>query len=301
MQILIVGGTGFVGGHLVKRFLDSGHGVTVTGTRPESRLASDRRFQYLQADTAQPGPWQQAVGRADVIINLAGRTIFRRWSVPYKQAIYDSRILTTRNIVAALPEPSTAALVSTSAVGYYGNGGDALLTEDAAPGDDFLGVLAREWEAAALAAAAKGVRVAIARFGIVLGEGGGALAAMLPAFRLGLGGPLGNGRQWFPWIHLGDLAGAIEWLALRDDLQGSFNLCAPNPATNKELAQTLGRVLGRPAFVPAPALVLKLLLGEMAGVLLSGQRAVPAKLLAAGFEFRYPRLEKALTALLHKD
>jgi uncharacterized protein (TIGR01777 family) len=252
----------------------------------------------IRADTTQPGPWQQAAAEADWIVNLAGRTIFHRWSEAYKQQIRDSRILTTRNLVAALPGHRPVVLISTSAVGYYGDGADALLAETAPAGNDFLARLSVDWEQAALDATAKGARVAIARFGIVLSADGGALAQMLPAFRWLVGGPLGSGRQWFPWIHMGDLVAAIEFLAGRDDLAGPFNLCAPHPVINRELARTLGRTLGRPAFVPAPAPALRLLMGEMAGVLLAGQRAVPQRLMAAGFQFRYPHLDGALEALL---
>lgn len=300
MRVLIIGGTGFVGGHLVRRFLELGHGVTVVGSRPESRLLSERRFDYLRADTSQPGPWQMAANQADLIINLAGRTIFHRWTKRYKQTIYDSRIKTTRLLVEALSDQSDAVLISTSAVGYYGDGGDQLLDEDAAKGDDFLSDLARDWEGEASKAAAKGVRVVITRFAVVLGLDGGALATMLPAFRMGMGGPLGSGRQWFPWIHRDDLVSAIVFLAGRRELAGPFNLASPHPTTNLVFVRALAHSLGRPAVIPAPALALKLALGEMATALLSGQRAVPAKLLAAGFEFRYPRLEDALISLLKK-
>lgn len=298
MRVLITGGTGFIGWHLSVRFSEHGHTVTLLGTRAASPEAASGPYRTLQADTTQPGSWQQAAADADLIVNLAGRTIFKRWSARTKQQIYDSRIQTTRNVVAALPAGSRAVLVSTSAVGYYGDGQESVLTEDAAPGHDFLAALARDWEAEAMGAAVKGVRVVLARFGVVLGSDGGALANMLPAFRFFAGGPLGSGRQWFPWIHIHDLCAAIHFLYERDDLAGAFNLCSPHPARNRELAQTLGRILGRPAVMPAPALVLKLLLGEMAGVLLASQRAVPERLLAAGFQFQYPHLEAALTDLL---
>ena len=209
-----------------------------------------------------------------------------------------SRIETTRNLVAALPASSCAVLVSTSAVGYYGNRRDELLTEDAAPGDDFLARLSREWEEQALPAADKGARVVTARFGIVLGTTGGALGAMLPAFRAFVGGPLGDGTQWFPWIHVDDLIGALDFLARGTDLQGPFNLCAPNPVRNADLARILGRVLGRPAKLAMPAMALKILMGELASVLLAGQRVVPQKLLGCGYKFQYPQLEAALRNLL---
>ena len=302
MQTLITGGTGFVGHHLRAHFLNQGHRVTVIGTRPTFELESDNidasKYTYIQADTTQPGMWQQAAVQSDLIVNLTGRTIFKRWSKSYKRQIYDSRILTTRHLVTALPQESKTVLINTSAVGYYGDGGDRLLAEDAPNGSDFLAALAKDWEHEALQAAAKGARVVLARFGIVLGADGGALANMLPAFRKFAGGPIGSGRQWFPWIHIADLAGAIQFLADRDDLSGPFNLCGPQPVRNRELAQALGKTIGRPAVVTVPALALKLALGEGAHVLLAGQRAVPAALQAAGFEFQHPHLDRALGDLL---
>ncbi len=298
MQVLITGGTGFVGRHLARGFLDQGHAVTLVGSSYGEHGACAGACRTLQADTSRPGNWQQSAAEADLIINLTGRTIFKRWTPRYKQQIYDSRILTTRNIVAALPPGRSVVLVSTSAVGYYGDGRDALLPETAPAGNDFLARLSVDWEQAALGALAKGARVVLARFGIVLAADGGALAKMLPPFRLFAGGPIGSGRQWFPWIHMADLVAAIEFLAGRGDLSGAFNLCSPQPVTNRELAQALGHSLGRPAIMPTPGLALKLLMGEMAGVLLAGQRAVPERLTAAGFQFQFPRLDQALADLL---
>jgi len=189
-------------------------------------------------------------------------------------------------------------LISTSAVGYYGNCGDIELNEDSPAGQDFLASLAMNWEAEAKKGEAKGARVVLARFGIVLGRDGGALAKMIPAFRSFVGGPLGNGRQWFPWIHIQDLLGALNFLAARSDLKGAFNLCAPHPVTNAEMADALGKSLGRPAKMAVPAFVLKMMMGELGGVLLSSQRALPAKLLAAGFDFGFPQIEAALADLI---
>jgi hypothetical protein len=296
MHVLITGGTGFVGRHLADRFLGQGHAVTLIGSRAATESSGSCRI--LQADTTQPGDWQQAVAEADLIVNLAGRTLFHRWSEDYKQQMYASRIRTTQNLVDALPGGRRTVLVSTSAVGYYGDGGDALLTESAPGGNDFLARLSVDWESAAQGAVAKGARVVLARFGIVLEARGGALAKMLPAFRMFAGGPLGSGRQWFSWIHMADLLAAIEFLAGRDDLAGPFNLCAPHPVRNRDLARTLGSVLGRPAVMPVPALALRLVMGEMAGVLLAGQQVEPERLLAAGFQFKYPHLEGALSDLL---
>lgn len=298
MRVLITGGTGFVGTHLIRHCLESGHRVTALGTRKIHDRIDHPGFCYCSADTTHPGQWQQYVAESDWIFNLAGRTIFQRWTRRSKQQIYDSRILTTRCVVDALPSRTEAVLVSASAVGYYGNGGDTELTESSPGGDDFLASVSRDWEREANKAEGRGGRVAVARFGIVLGADGGALAKMIPAFRSFIGGPLGNGRQWFPWIHIDDLTAACCHLASRDDLHGPFNFCAPQPVRNLEMARTLGKVLGRPAKMAVPPFVLKMMMGEMAGVLLGGQRAVPSRLTAAGFEFRYPKIDGALSDLV---
>lgn len=294
MKIFIVGGTGFVGTHLCSFFLQQGHAVTALGTRPQKQEPKDRRLRYLAADTTRPGAWQQEIAASDAVVNLAGKTIFKRWNEDYKQQIYDSRVLTTRNIVDAMPAGSPCVLCSTSAVGYYGDRADEILAETAPAGQGFMADIARAWEREALRAAEKGVRVALMRFGIVLGQDGGALAQMLPAFRMFVGGPLGSGRQWFPWIHVQDLMRAVQFLVETSDLGGPFNLCAPNPVRNRELAATLGRVLGRPALLPAPRALLRLMLGEVAAVLVESQRAVPKNLADSGFSFRFPALQPAL-------
>jgi uncharacterized protein (TIGR01777 family) len=298
MKVLIIGGTGFIGSHLAQAVCGAGHAVTVVGSRPAPAGNAKEAFDRIQADTTRTGPWQEAVAQSDLIVNLAGRTISHRWTERYKQQIYDSRILTTRHLVNALPNPCRSALISASAVGYYGDGGETELHENAPAGNDFLAGLAKDWEAAALAASAKGARVVIARFGIVLGREGGALAAMLPAFRKFMGGPLGSGRQWFPWVHIRDLVAAIRFLADHADLSGPFNLCAPHPVRNAELARSLGRVLGRPAKMAAPAFMLKMMFGELADALLASQRAVPVRLLAAGFNFGFNELDAALSDLI---
>jgi len=297
MNLLIAGASGFVGSHLSRLLLDKGWAVTGLGTSRQPPQLPEGNYTWISADTTRPGNWQTAVPAADVIINLAGRTIFKRWSKAYKQQMLDSRILTTRNLVAALPANSGATFLSTSAVGYYGSRGEEILTEASAPGADFLAGLSVDWEKEALAAEEKGARVALMRFGIVLAAGGGALGKMVPAFRMFAGGPVGDGRHWFPWIHMADLIGAIELLIDRKDLDGPFNFVAPNPQRNGEFAKTLGKVLGRPAVLPAPAFMLRLLMGEMGGVLLSSQRAVPDRLTQAGFQFQYPEAAPALADL----
>lgn len=298
MRIAVTGGSGFVGTDLSRHLLRAGHHVTAFGSRAHFGLIDHGAFNYVSADTTHPGPWQGEITGADLIFNLAGRSIFQRWTKRYKQQIYDSRILTTRHLVGALPEQSNAVLVSTSAVGYYGNCGDTELTESSAIGSDFLSEVAKDWEAEAMAAETKGVRVAIARFGIVLGRGGGALQKMIPAFRSFMGGPLGSGRQWFPWIHMDDMVAALEFLGTGAELTGPVNVCAPQPVRNSQMAEALGRALGRPAKMAAPAFVLKMVMGELAGTLLGSQRALPERLLASGFEFTFPQIDTALKNLV---
>jgi hypothetical protein len=297
MKILITGGTGFVGTHLSRACLDAGHEVTVLGTRSHPRPGDPPGLRRIAADTTGPGQWQAYAAAADLIFNLAGRNIFQRWTRKHKQQIYDSRILTTRNVVDALPMEAATAMISTSAVGYYGNCGDTELSEESPAGTDFLASVARDWEAEARKAEAKGARVVLARFGIVLGPDGGALAKMIPAFKSLLGGPLGSGRQWFPWIHVQDLVGALRFLARRSDLKGPFNLCAPHPVTNAVMARALGKVLGRPAKMPVPAFMVRMIAGELGDVLLSSQRTLPVRLSKAGFEFDFENIDTALAEI----
>ncbi len=297
MHILITGASGFVGSHLSQALIDTDWQVTGIGTSRDHILAQHTGFTWISADTTQPGPWQDAVPRADVIVNLAGRTIFKRWTKAYKKQMQASRILTTRNLVAALPPECGSVFLSTSAVGLYGSRGDDILTEDAPAGSDFLSVLSNEWEAEARQAEEKGARVALMRFGVVLAAGGGALGKMVPAFKMFAGGPVGSGHHWFPWIHMSDLIGAIEFLISRKDIDGPFNFVAPGQIRNGDFARTLGKSLGRPAVMPVPAFMLRLLLGEMGNTLLSSQRAAPDRLTKAGFDFQFPDAAQALEDL----
>mgnify|MGYP000138556880 CR=1 FL=1 len=300
MKIWITGGSGFVGSHLSARLLDAGHAVVAVGRSPEFDGIRHENFRYVSADTREAGQWQEEIREADAVVNLAGKSIFAYWTEATKKEIYDSRVETTRNITAALdgaPGRETV-LVSTSAVGYYGDRGDDILTETSARGEGFLADLSRDWEDAAMAAAEKGVRVVIVRFGIVLDKDGGALKQMLPPFRLGLGGPLGDGRQWFPWIHMDDLVSAILFALAEPEISGPLNLTAPNPVRNRQFVRAMGRVLRRPAFVPVPGFALKTALGEFGEVLLSSQRALPVRLLDSGFHFEYPDIGPALKQLI---
>jgi uncharacterized protein len=300
MNIFITGGSGFTGTHLAKRFLETEEScqVTATGSRRRHPSLTDDRFRYLQADTTEPGDWQEAVAKADLILNLAGRSIFHPWTEKYKTQLRASRIRTTRNLVAALPEKTKLLLCSASAVGFYGSCKEEMLTETSPRGEDFLAKLAEEWEAAALAAEVKGARVVLMRFGIILGSEGGAIPKMLPAFRLGLGGPLGSGEQWFPWMHIEDLYRGVRFIMQQPELEGPINFTAPQPIRQAELAKLIGRLLHRPAFLPTPALAVKLAMGELGENLLASQRAIPGRLDQAGFEFSFPEMEGALRDIL---
>ena len=298
MRIMITGGSGFVGQHLARFFLEKGHRIVATGTSDAHPLIGQKNFEYIQADTTQAGAWQDEVGKAEAIVNLAGRSIFHRWTNAYKQEIMDSRILTTRNLVDALPSTKKVSLLSTSAVGYYGNRGDETLTEDATAGTDFLAEVGIQWENEAMRASAVNHRVVIMRFSVVLGPNGGALAQMVPAYKMYAGGALGSGRQWFPWIHLDDLMAAVDFCLERQDLSGPVNFCAPGSVTSKGFAKALGRALHRPAILKVPTFALRMAMGEMGSVLLNSQRAIPARLMQAGFEFQYPDVDDALQHLL---
>lgn len=297
MKILITGGTGFVGTYLTQQLLMDGHDIHIVGRSSQPRNQSGR-VHMIRADATRQGPWQDAVKDADAVINLAGASIFGRWTPAYKQQIYDSRILTTRHVVEAME--GNRILISTSAVGYYGSRGDDILTESESCGRDFLSKVATDWEHEAFEARKKNIRIAAARFGVVLGKSGGALKQMTAPFKWFAGGPMGSGRQWFSWIHISDLAAGLIYLMENEKIQGPVNLCSPVPVTAKELAETLGSVLGRPAVLPAPSFALRLMLGEFADTLLASQRVIPEKLTAAGFVFRFPDLKSALTDLLQE-
>jgi uncharacterized protein (TIGR01777 family) len=300
MKIFIVGGSGFVGDFLSRYLVERGHHVTATGTRLRHSFENSKRFVYLSADTTIAGPWQDRICEVDAIINLAGQNIFRYWTEASKRRIRDSRVLTTRNIVLAMGEKQGQILLNTSAVGYYGDRGDELLDESSSPGDDFLAGVSLDWEKAAVQAQVIGARVALLRFSVILGKDGGALAKMLPAFKFFAGGPMGSGMQWFSWMHIQDLAAAVEMILFNEDMQGPFNCCSPHPQRNRDFAKALGNALSRPAFMKTPGFAVKLIMGEMGNVILGGQRCVPQKLQQHGFEFQYPVLKNALENLLNE-
>lgn len=295
-SVFITGASGFVGRFLSQQFLEKGYRVTGTGTSERHELSrTHEAFEWLRADTSQPGTWQDRVSQSDIVVNLAGRNIFSYWTRTYKQSIYDSRIFTTRHVVQAMANGSL--LLNASAVGFYGDKKESDLTEDMPPGDDFLARVCLDWEKEAYQALEKGSRVAVMRFGVVLGNGG-ALAKMLPAFKMMAGGPLGSGRQWFPWIHIRDLFNAVLFIAGDDSLSGAFNFTAPSPVRQKAFAKKLGAVLNRPAVIPAPAFAVRLVMGEMGKSFLNSQKAFPEKLLDHGFRFSFPGLDGALENIL---
>jgi uncharacterized protein (TIGR01777 family) len=296
MKILITGGTGFVGTQLTSRLIKDGNEVTVltrTLKEPENRIAG---ISYLRGDPTQQGPWREVIKNHDALINLAGASIFSRWTDAQKKAIRESRIKATRNLVEGMASypGKKITLFSASAVGYYGFCRDEELTESSPHGDDFLARLTVEWEGEALKAAERGARVVITRFGIVLGEKGGAIGQMIPLFRMYIGGRIGSGRQWFSWIHIADLTEAFVFMMKHPEITGPVNLCSPNPVRNKELAKALGKALHRPSFMPAPGFMVKLVLGEFGSVILKGQRVIPKKLMDGGFVFKYGDINQAL-------
>lgn len=289
MHVLITGGSGFIGRALARALLAQGDRVTVLSRHPAAARAHLPSTVALVAALPPETP--------DAVVNLAGENLgAHRWNETRKQAFMDSRAGTTRALVAwmrSLPTPPRT-LVSGSAVGYYGARGDEPLDEDAPPGREYQAELCRTWEQAALGAEGLGVRVCRIRIGIVLGPDGGALAQMKLPFRLGLGGPLGAGRQWMSWIHRQDLVRLILWLLAGSARSGAYNATAPNPVTNRDFARALAASLHRPAPLAMPAPLVELLIGEMAHLLLTGQKVVPTRALREGFTFEYPELPAAL-------
>ncbi len=292
MTVFVTGGTGFVGRHLVEHLRSRGHRVVLL-VRPGPPRDLPECDRVVEGDPSRWGPWWGEVRRCHAAVNLAGEPIHGRWTPDKKIRIRDSRVLTTRNLVDAIPPGRPFVLFSASAVGVYGDAGERKLDETAPAGRDFLARVAREWEAEALRARDKGARVVIGRLAVVLGPGG-ALVRMQELAGKGLAGPLGGGRQWVSWIHRGDAARAVVFLLERRDLEGVFNVAAPEPVRQAEFVRAAAEAAGRRPGPPVPALAVRLALGEAATVVLSSQRMVPRRLLEAGFRFRFPKLRPAL-------
>src|SRR3954467_1855740 len=299
MRVTVTGATGLIGRRLVAELRRRGDEVTVLSRDPDK--ASSRLGVEAVAwnATEEPAPGAALAGR-DAVVHRAGEPVAQRWNDEVKRRIHDSRVTGTRNLVAGLREadPRPRVLVSASAVGYYGPHGDERVTESDPAAGDFLGQVCVEWEAEADEARELGVRVAYVRTGIALDPKAGALKTMLPAFKLGLGGPIAGGAQYMPWIHIGDLVGLYLAALDGDAWTGPLNGTAPEPVTQKQFAKSLGRALHRPAFAPAPRFALKLLMGEMAEIATTGVRAVPERPLELGYTFRHADLDEALRALL---
>jgi uncharacterized protein (TIGR01777 family) len=295
MRIVIAGGSGFLGRALRRSLGAAGHQVEILTRRPRPGRSDELPW----VPNGASGPWAQALEGAGAVVNLAGEGIAdKRWTAARKQALLGSRLDATNSLVKAMAELAAppGVFVSASGVGYYGPTGDEPITEAAPAGHDFLGEMAGAWEGAAAPAAAH-ARVVLLRTGLVMGEEG-ALGKMLLPFKLGVGGRLGSGRQWMPWISVDDWAGLTARLIEDGAARGAFNLSAPTPVTNAEFTQTLGKVLRRPTVFPVPAFALRLALGELSDALLTGQRAVPEKALALGYPFRHGTLEAALRSVL---
>jgi uncharacterized protein (TIGR01777 family) len=306
MRVFVAGGTGMIGSRLVRSLHQRRDEVVVLSRSPDAaREAFGSACTVVTGDPTRPGPWMEAVDGCDAVVNLAGQDLFaRRWNAAFKQVLHDSRVSSTQNLVGALARaPRSAAgspkvLVSASAVGYYGPRGDEELTEDSPPGDDFLAGLCVQWEQAARQAEPLGVRVAVVRIGVVLDRERGALGRLLPPFQMGMGGPTGSGRQWISWIHHADLLGVLRQALDNPEIRGPVNAMAPHPVTNRDFAQALAKALRRPAFISTPEFALRMMLGEVADVVLTGQRVLPKRALALGYAFQFPTLDETLADLL---
>ena len=304
MRVVITGGTGLIGSEVARDLGSAGHEIVILtrnptkAALPASTLPNMRAVQW---DGRTATGWANLIDGDTAIVHLAGESIASgRWSGSKKRRIRESRVESGKAVLAAIKQASEKprVLLQGSAVGYYGPHGDEVVTESDPPGNDFLADVCVEWEDSTAEAESLGVRRALLRTGIVLSQKGGALPKMALPFRLMAGGPLGRGRQWVPWIHIADEVGAIRFLLEREDARGPFNLTAPRPLTNRDFSSALGKALHRPAFAPAPGIAIRAVLGEMADMLLQGQRAVPHRLMEMGYAFRYPEALHALRNLL---
>jgi len=301
-RIVLAGATGLIGSELTEKLAEQGDEVIALVRDPDAgRRKAPGAARYLRwSSSTKEGEWRDAIDGADAVINLAGATVATRWTEQQKRRIVESRVQSTRYIVDAIGNAGIRprVLINASAVGYYGTSDSATFTEDSLSGKDFLGETCRKWEEEAERAREFGLRVVLLRTGIVLDPAGGALGKLLPTFRLGLGGPLGSGGQWFPWIHMEDEIGIIL-MGLDDErIDGPLNAAAPGIVTNREFSIALGKTLHRPSFFAVPAFVLKLVFGGAATTLLEGQHVIPERTVKLGYRFRHPQLDEALRDLL---
>lgn len=301
MKVAVTGATGFVGSRLVERLITEGHSVVAfTRGRTASTLPQSSNLEIVTYDPKEPGDWQASISGCDGVVNLAGAPIAEnRWTPEVKKSLLESRTLTTQNVVNAIhhANPKPSVLVNASAIGFYGTSETAQFDETSASGQDFLAEVCRAWEAEASKVKETGTRLVILRIGIVL-ENGGALGKMLTPFRMFAGGPIGSGKQWFSWIHREDLVNLILKALSDSSMEGTYNATAPNPVKMADLTNTLGEVMNRPSWLPVPAFALEALLGDGAIVVLEGQQVLPKRTLTTGFEYAYPTVKQALTAIL---
>ncbi len=296
MKIVVTGGTGFIGTPLVQRLIAVGHEIVIL-----SRTAAPGPPRCVAWTPGQPGDWEREIDGAGAVIHLAGKNIFEnRWNDSVRAELRSSRIESTRAVVSAIGKAARrpAALVNASAIGLYGPRGEDELDENAPSGSDFLATLVSDWEKEAVAAEGLGLRVVRLRFGIVIHPSGGALAQMLPYFKMFVGGPLGSGRQWFSWVSRDDVLGAIEFVLGRDDVRGAFNVTAPHPVRQADFCKALGAALSRPSWMPVPGFAVRLKFGGVSEALLASQRVVPAALLKAGYGFKHPEAGPALREMM---
>lgn len=297
MKIVLAGGTGFVGAALEMALSRDGHELVLLTRRPREAAFKNGRAKAVFWDGRSPGDWTAELSGADAVVNFSGEPIAARWTGERKKRIAASRIESTRALVSAMRSArGPRVLINASGTGFYGDAPGAEADESRPAGAGFLAETCRLWEAEALEAGRDGTRVVLLRMGVVLGPGGGALERMAPVFRFFAGGPLGSGRQWFPWVHRDDVIGAVRFALERGSLDGPVNVAAPEAVRMEEFCRALGTILGRPSWLRVPAPVLRLVLGEMAETLLTGAKALPRKLLESGYAFRYARLEPAIAA-----
>lgn len=294
MKVIVAGGSGFIGKTLIKELKSNGHEVILL-TRKNNKSNSS-----VQWDGKSSGGWEKVIDGADAVINLCGETVAQRWNSSIKKKILDSRLESSSALVNAIKKATNKpkVLINASAVGYYGNVENGDVTEAHESGNGFLAETCIKWEDSIKEVETLGLRVVKLRIGIVLEKEGGALKQMLPPFLMCAGGPLGSGKQWFPWVHRDDVVDIINFALQNENVSGPINVTAPGIVTNKNFGKALGNTIGRPAIAPAPSFALKLILGEMAEMLLGGQKAIPKKLQDAGYEFKHPNLEEALETIL---